>query len=80
MSEIMWKVLYELLKIHLCGPTGYASLWHLQEAVGVDLEGCGVHGDPAVMDLLAMGLIVELPDLPYRYRIAVKEKGGDAHK
>lgn len=71
MTETMWKVLYELLRIHLCGPAGYASLWHLQDAVKVDLEGCGVPGDPAVMRLLEMGLIAELPDLPYRYRLVV---------
>ena len=73
MTETMWKVINELYATYMIrGQWAYIEHWNLQQIVGVDLEGCGCPGDPAVTLLLKMGLIEEVPDLNCRYRIKVE--------
>lgn len=77
MTEVMWRVIAVLIKAHYAGPVSYMALWHIQEQINdadftVELEGCGCPGDPAITELLKLGLIEELPDLHCRYRIVIK--------
>lgn len=73
MTSIMWKVLDILINLHF-DSIGYASVWHLQERLRIELADCGVpDGDNAIEKLVEMGLIEELPDLGCRYRIVVTD-------
>ncbi len=72
MTETMWKILDILRRSYLDpGQAGYWTIWHLQDRLGIELEGCGCPGDPALTNLVKFGLIEELSDLHCRYRIVV---------
>lgn len=72
MTQTMWKIIDIMRRHYLKDHGSYWTIWHLQEKLGIELEGCGVPGDPAITELLKLGLIEELPDLHCRYRIAIK--------
>lgn len=74
MTETMWKVINELYTAY--GQGAYIALWNLQRMVGVELEGCGCPGDPAITKLLELGLIEEVPGLSWRYQIKVEVNDG----
>ena len=72
MTETMWKILDILRRSYLAlSQAGYWTIWQLQDELGIELEGCGCPGDPALTNLVKLGLIEELSDLHCRYRIVV---------
>lgn len=71
MTETMWKILDIMRRHYLEDRGSYWTIWHLQEKIGIELEGGGCPGDPAITKLLALGIIEEFPDLQCRYRIVI---------
>lgn len=52
----------------------YIATWHICDALGIGREEIGVtlpgtKYDHALSDLVKSGLVCELADLPYRYRL-----------
>ncbi len=75
MTETMWTIIDILRRAYLDPDRpDYWTLWHLQDKIGIELEGCGCPGDPAITKLVKMGIIEELPDLHCRYRIVVESE------
>jgi hypothetical protein len=72
MSETMWKIIDIMRQHYLKDHGSYWATWKLQKKLGIELEGCGINGDPAITRLVELGLIEELPDLHCRYRIVIK--------
>lgn len=75
MSELAFRMLWHLIKVHIDRPGRYYAVWQLADLLGIEQFGAGLgadtKGQKALDELLALGLIEEVPDLHHRYRIKI---------
>jgi len=75
MSKLAWMI----LKIMLIMQQAYYADWDIADALGVSRAAFHTRHpitvyDAAIEELRRKGLIEELPDLAYRYRLVVEEE------
>jgi hypothetical protein len=69
-NELAFRMLWHIIKAQMGRPGHHISLWDLSEAIGIEVPG---QKAIALKQLLALGLIEEIPNLKFHYRIKIQD-------